>query len=58
MPLTLTSATDLEKEAQEMARRVTCGTFHPITYSRADTKITMRQVIQHNAVLSRICNGD
>lgn len=37
---------------------VACGGFHPITWSRADTDDTIRQVREHNAAWEALCGAD
>ena len=34
---------------------VSCKVFHPITWSKKDTKPTIRQVVGHNAAYIKLC---
>jgi hypothetical protein len=36
---------------------VACQSFQPIYWSKQDTRPTQDQIVEHNAVYKRICNG-
>jgi hypothetical protein len=36
--------------------QVSCKVFHPITWSKKDTKPTVRQIVGHNAAYVKLCD--
>ena len=39
-----------------VAEEMICNNFTPITIARSDTKVTQRQIVEHNAVWEEFCN--
>lgn len=51
-PLLMTSCQTMGSGVPSVA----CETFRPITWSKQDTKPTVRQIVGHNAVGKKLCN--